>query len=230
MDPTTPLDSVLHLIGAEGFAHALLNIVALEESAKIRPDDYANLLPTVQYGLSRLQRFQQLQIEIERHLGRPMHSASTIDRAQIQEALGYVADVRGYVPLVRTAMEQGQAVDAQVEPVDRLLRWLKGMHLAYARVEGSVRAFEGEFAMSVLVADYILGRCQRYLADYFRTHASYEDFRVDERTPRDRPARPQREDDEQGLLPKGTQRQLVRAADWSVLNSVCHRITAELID
>jgi hypothetical protein len=183
VNPTTPLDSVLHLIGAEGFAQAVSDSVALAESAKVRPDDYDNLLPRVQYGLSRLQRFQQLQIEIGRHLGRPMQPAPTIDRAQIQEALGYLKDIRGYAPLVRSAMEEGAAVDAQVEPVDRLLHWLKGMHLAYARVDGKVRAFEGEFAMSVLVADYILGRCHTYLADYFRPHASYDDFRADERTP-----------------------------------------------
>jgi hypothetical protein len=183
LDPTTPLDRVLHLIATEGFAHALSHTVALEESAKARPDDYTDLIPTVQYELSRLQRFQRLQIEIEQHVGHPMQSVPTIERAQIQEALVYVADVRGYAPLVRAAMEEGAAVDTQVEPVDRFLHWLKGVHFAYARVDGSVRAFEGEFAMSVLVADYILGRCHTYLADYFRTHASFEDFRVDERTP-----------------------------------------------
>ncbi|HEY2666555.1 MAG TPA: ATP-binding protein [Actinomycetota bacterium] len=183
VDPTTPLDSVLHLIAAEGFANALSDTVALDERAKVRPDDYANLLPTVQYSLLRLQRFQQLHIEIGRHVGCQVQSPPTIERAEIREALGYLADVRGYAPLVRAAMEDGAVVDAQVEPIDRLLDWLNGMHFAYARVEGTVRAFEGEFAMSVLVADYILGRCHTYLADYFQPNASYDDFRADERTP-----------------------------------------------
>ncbi|HEY2668644.1 MAG TPA: hypothetical protein VGK51_17575, partial [Actinomycetota bacterium] len=132
--PTTPLDSVLHLIAAEGFAHALNHIVALDESAKIRPDDYANLLPTVQYSLLRLQRFQQLHIEIGRHVGRQVQSPPTIERAEIREAIVYLADVRGYAPLVRAAMEEGASVETQVEPVDRFLHWLKGMHVAYARV------------------------------------------------------------------------------------------------
>ncbi|HMC09414.1 MAG TPA: hypothetical protein VKL22_08860, partial [Actinomycetota bacterium] len=183
VEPTTPLDSVLRLIAAEGFAYALREVVALAESAEVRPDAYANLVPRVQYGLSRLQRFQQLHIEVGRHLGHAIQPVPTIERAQIQEALDYVADVRGYAALARSAMEQGAAVEAQVEPVDRFLRWLKGQHFAYVRVEGRIRAFEGEFAMSVLVADYLLGRCHTYLADYFRAHPSYDDFRVDERTP-----------------------------------------------
>src|SRR5439155_23697132 len=88
MNPTTPLDRVLHLIGAEGFAHTLLDIVALAETAEVRPDDSANLLSRVQYRLSRLRRFQQLHIEMGRHLSQAMQSAPTIDRAQIEEALG----------------------------------------------------------------------------------------------------------------------------------------------
>ncbi len=183
LDPTTPLDSVLHLIGAEGFRLALGDIVALAESAKVRPDDYANLLPRVQYGLSRLQRFHQLHIEIGRHLGHPMQSAPTIQRAHLEEALSYITGVRCYAALLRSAMEQGAAVDAQVEPVDRLLSWLKGMHAAYARVEDRARAFESEFSISVLVANYILGRCHTYLADHFQDDSSYDDFRGDERTP-----------------------------------------------
>jgi hypothetical protein len=107
VEPTTPLDTVLRLIAAEGFAHTLRDVVALAEGADVQPDDYANLLPKVQYGLSRLQRFQQLHIEVGTYLGHPAQDVLTIERAHIQEALDYMPDVPGYATLVRSAMEHG---------------------------------------------------------------------------------------------------------------------------